>query len=179
MNGEWLPLEALIWLFPVAFVIHDLEEIITVEKWVASHANTVRSKLPERLADRVLKQFEMTTAQFAVAVLVVFLFVGSSAYLAYQSTSGGPLGTIRPFLVCNLLFFIHLFTHVAQSFYFRSVTPGAVTSVLVVLPYSLLLFRSLFDNRFVDWQMLFECLPFIVLALPVVLFAQWTGKKLA
>lgn len=176
---QWLSLEALIWLFPVAFILHDFEEIIMVEKWVARYANRVRRKLPERLANRMLKQFSMTTAQFAVAVIVMFMFVSTSTYCAYQYITQGPLGNIHFFVVCTLVFFIHLFTHLAQSLYFRCITPGAVTSLIIILPYSILLFRSLAQHHVVDWAVVLASLPFVLLIVPILLLAHWIGKKMA
>jgi hypothetical protein len=176
---QWLTIEALIWLFPVAFILHDFEEIIMVEKWVATHSDLIRSKLPNRLAGRVIKQFSMSTAQFAVSVFVIFLFVSSSTYLAYQYINQGPLGNIHFFMVCTLVFFLHLFTHLAQSLYFRTITPGSITSLLIVLPYSLLLFHALSVHHVITWSVVFRSLPYAILIIPLVLFAHWIRKKAA
>lgn len=91
---QWLNVQTLIWLFPIMFVLHDFEEIIMVERWMKRNSTVIYDILPERIADRVINQFSMSTAQFAVAVLVVFLFVSSSTVMANQYVIQGLLGNI-------------------------------------------------------------------------------------
>jgi len=174
---QWLNVQTLIWLFPIVFVLHDLEEIIMVEKWMAKNSNVIYDKLPKKLADRVMKQFSMTTAQFAVAVVVIFLFVSSSTYMASQYVNDGPLGSIYFFTTMITVFFVHVFTHIGQSVLLRSLTPGVVTSVFIVLPYTLILYITLFEHRVITWNTIFISLPFTIFIFPVVLFAHWVGKK--
>lgn len=44
-----ISLQTLVWLFIVAFVIHDLEEIIWVEPWMKKNARRVAPALPLRM----------------------------------------------------------------------------------------------------------------------------------
>lgn len=81
---EWLNVQTLIWLFPIIFIIHDFEEIILIEKWLHHNCHKLYERLPPKIANKVVKQFSMTTAQFAVAVLFIFLFVSLSTILANQ-----------------------------------------------------------------------------------------------
>jgi len=177
MMEQLLNVQTLIWLFPIVFLFHDLEEIIMVEKWMEKHSSVIHGKLPSKFADRVIKQFSMSTAQFSVAVMVIFVFVSSSTYMASQYLNSGPLGNIYLFTVMNTVFFIHVFTHVGQSVLLKSITPGVVTSVLLVLPYSILLFYSLLKHQIIDWTTISISLPFMILLLPVLMFAHWIGKK--
>ena len=174
---QWLDIQTLIWLFPVMFIFHDFEEIIMMEKWLKNHSTVIYELLPKKMADRIMKQFSMSTAQFSVAVLVMFLFVSSSTFMASQYVNQGPLGNIHFFIVVTLVFFLHAFTQVGQSIILRSITPGAFTSVIIIIPYSLVLYQSLFLNELVTWKIIFTSLPFGFLAIPIVLLAHWLGKK--
>lgn len=174
---QWLDVQTLIWLFPIMFILHDFEEIIMAEGWMKRNSTMIYDILPERIADRVIKQFSMSTAQFAVAVLVIFLFVSSSTVMANQYVIQGVLGNIYIFTIITLAFFLHAFTHIGQSFILRSVTPGAFTSLIVIIPYSLFLYRSLLVNEVITWEIIFLCLPFCLLIIPVALLAHWIGKK--
>lgn len=174
---QWLNVQTLIWLFPIIFVLHDLEEIIMVEKWMDKNSGTIYNKLPTKIADKVIKQFSMSTAQFSVAVFVIFVFVSSSTYMASQYINHGPFGNIYFFTVMMLIFFLHVFTHIGQSVFLRSITPGVITSIFLVLPYSMILFYSLFKHQVITWNTLFISIPFIFLTPPVILFAHWIGKK--
>ncbi|WP_167396002.1 HXXEE domain-containing protein [Lysinibacillus parviboronicapiens] len=167
----------LIWLFPIFFIIHDFEEIIMVEKWLTKNRNKLYERLPAKIADRIVKQFSMSTAQFAVAVLFIFLFVSLSTIMANQYLINGIAINIYFFTAITLVFFIHAFSHIGQSILFRSITPGAITSVIIILPYSFVLYKSLFIQEIITWKIILISLPFGILFFPVVLTAHWLGKK--
>ncbi|GIN88559.1 hypothetical protein J6TS2_49450 [Heyndrickxia sporothermodurans] len=124
---QWLNIHTLIWLFPVLFILHDFEEIIMIEKWMNNNSEVIYEKLPRRVANRVFKQFSMTTTQFSISVLVIFLFVSSSPYMASQYIIQGAFANIYFFTVFILIFFLHVFTHIGQSIFLRSITPGVMT----------------------------------------------------
>lgn len=175
--GNLFDIQTLIWLFPIIFVFHDFEEIIMLESWIAKSRDKIKKALPIRMANKVLEQFSMTTAQMAAAVLIVFLFVSSSTFMASQYVTEGAGGSTRFFIVVVLVFFIHVFTHAGQSILFRSITPGVITSIFLVLPYSLIMLNALLDHNIIDWGTILFCLPFVLLAIPIVLAAHWIGKR--
>ncbi|MGE7931608.1 HXXEE domain-containing protein [Viridibacillus arvi] len=74
-------------------------------------------------------------------------------------------------------FFLHAFTHIGQSVILRSITPGVFTSLIVIIPYSIILYRSLLVNKVFTWEIIFVCLPFCLLIIPFALLAHWVGKK--
>jgi len=41
-----ISLNSVIWLFLIAFIIHDLEEIIFVESWMKKNYNYIQQKTP-------------------------------------------------------------------------------------------------------------------------------------
>lgn len=175
--GQWLDVQTLIWLFPILFVLHDFEEIIMIEKWMVKKSDVIYERLPRIIADRVIKQFSMSTAQFTVAVLVIFLFVGSSTFMANQYIIQGSLANIYPFTIITLTFFLHAFTHIGQSIFLRSITPGSLTSMTIIIPYSLALYNALLINEVLTWKVIFVCLPFVFLVIPLALLAHWIGRK--
>lgn len=177
MMEQWVSIQTLIWLFPIMFILHDFEEIIMCEKWLNKNSIILYERLPKKIADRVMQQFSMSTAQFAVAVIVIFMFVSSSTFIASQYVNQGPFGDIYFFTVVTLTYFLHAFTHLAQSIFLRSITPGAFTSLIIVIPYSLILYHSLLVNKVITWNIIFVCLPFCLVLIPVALLAHWIGKK--
>lgn len=174
---QLLDIQILIWLFPILFIFHDFEEIIMMEKWLNKYSNVLYEKLPKKLADKVIKQFSMSTAQFAVAVVIIFLFVSGSTIMAIQSLNERPFGNIYIFTIVMLTFFLHAFTHIGQSLLFHSITPGAFTSIIIVIPYSLVLFHTLLAYQIITWNIIFICLPFVFLFIPVALFAHEIGRR--
>jgi drug/metabolite transporter (DMT)-like permease len=174
---QWIDVQTLIWLFPIMFILHDFEEIIMVERWMKRNSTVIYDMLPRRIADRVIKQFSMSTAQFAVAVFIIFLFVSSSTIMANQYVIQGSLGHIYMFTIITLVFFLHAFTHIGQSIILRSITPGAITSLFIIIPYCFALYRKLFENEVITWKMIIVSLPFCLFVIPVVLLAHWIGKR--
>jgi hypothetical protein len=79
------------------------------------------------------------------------------------------------FMAIIAVLFLHSFTHLGQSFLLRLITPGAVTSVVVCIPYSLYVYHRLFqanliDGAFLGWSVLWGGL--------IVPMAHSIGKKL-
>lgn len=107
---------------------------------------------PPKIANKVVKQFSMTTAQFAVAVLFIFLFVNLSTILANQYFINRVALTFYFFTSVTLVFFIYAFTHIGQSIFFCSITSGAITSAIIIIPYSIILFKSLFNSGIFTWH---------------------------
>ncbi|QDQ02938.1 HXXEE domain-containing protein [Lysinibacillus fusiformis] len=174
---DWIDVQTLIWLFPILFIFHDFEEIIMIEKWLTLNRCRLYERFPKKIADRIVLQFSMSTAQFAVAVLFIFLFVSSSTIMAIQYLNNGVALNLYFFIAVTLVFFIHAFTHIGQSILFRAITPGVITSVIIILPYSFVLYHSLFIHEIITWKIIFISLPFSVLIIPIILTAHWIGKR--
>lgn len=57
-------------IFVIIFMLHNLEEIISVEKWFQKTYPRVRNRIPSLLQQQ-LDQIGMTTVRFAVVVFVM------------------------------------------------------------------------------------------------------------
>ncbi len=129
------------WMLPAAFVLHDAEELATMPAWVESHRGRIEALLSSIGAGDVAAALPTTFAQAAIAigcVMLVFVLVTAGVWSrpaspVWRAAYGGLLGA----------FFLHAFTHVAQSLVFGGYTPGVVTAVLVVAPVSVYVYRSL------------------------------------
>ncbi|UFJ39321.1 HXXEE domain-containing protein [Brevibacillus humidisoli] len=170
-----LSLKQLIWLFPVIFLIHDAEEVITFEWWMQANLDELQSLVGSSLlAPLILASASMTTVQFAIAVGVIFVFILSSSYLAARSLTMG--GGMQYFLVCLTVMTANVFTHVGQSVLFHGYTPGVVTAVTVLLPYTWYMYRRLRGEQHLQPQSLKGSLPYALLALPVLYLAHAIGR---
>ncbi|TDL58028.1 HXXEE domain-containing protein [Paenibacillus dendritiformis] len=160
------------WLFPIVFMFHDFEEILYVEPWLRRHGDRIlgqMSRVARRFAASSLK---MTTRDFAGDVFWVFLVV-VTATLAAVLFSWYDL-----YLILLLIFFLHVFTHIGVSVYTRSLAPGVITAVLLVLPYSgYALFRLFADRVIAPERLLWDGLAAIVL-LPAIflLMSRWRSQ---
>ncbi|MGE7843813.1 HXXEE domain-containing protein [Lysinibacillus sp. NPDC093712] len=136
-----------------------------VEQWLHNNQKKLYKRLPLKLADRIVKQFSMTTAQFAVAVIIVFLFVSGVTIAANLHLYNGLTMNFYFFILVSSVFFIHAFTHIGQTIFFRSISSGTVTSIIIIIPYSVLLYRSLLFQGIITWKMNLISLPFGLLFL--------------
>lgn len=122
-------MENYIWLFPLLFIFHDLEEIIGLIPWTHSHQELLRKKAPLFLK---LHQ-ELSVEGFAFAVLEEFIVVLVVSLLAL-------ITSLRFFSLLWLGGFIayavHLFFHILQSLSLKSYIPALITSI-ICLPISI------------------------------------------
>src|ERR1051326_4325814 len=156
-------LTLVIWAFPLAFLIHDLEENFTMEHFT----RTYRERFPKwmRGLDAI------TTRQFVISVAVFLAIILVASLLAATLQSTGL------FTVLLAVFFLHFFTHLVQPILFRAYTPGLITAVVIVLPYSLYALHRLFQAHALGQDDFgFTLLLAAVLIVPAILGARQLGK---
>ena len=124
--------------FPVAFALHDLEEVLAADTWGRTAPDRIRDRFPGAPA-LLVRAVGVTTFQMAVAVGVVGVGVGVAAGSALRDLDG-DLGLLPPALVA---FAGHGATHLLATAAYGGYTPGVGTVPLVIAPYSLWAFRAL------------------------------------
>lgn len=110
------------WGLLAAWVVHDLEELVTMARWTRRHRHVPTTTTPEA----------------AIAIGVVGVVVAAAAADGARTD-----GRSRFFQSVLAGFGLHAVTHVASSAVFRSYTPGVLTAPTVVAPFSLWAFRRL------------------------------------
>lgn len=131
MRGERVG-GAVTWGFLGAWVVHDLEELLTVPGWLRRNVPELRKRFPQ-VPERVWRRAgTMDAAEFAAAVGVMGVLVGAAS--AAGRLTGGRSGFYQAALTG---FGLHGVTHMAQAVAVRGYTPGSVTSPLVVVPFTL------------------------------------------
>jgi len=171
MFFEWLndklPLPAVLLLFPVVFMVHDFEEILTVEKWTKQNKEKVFALLPKKLHRFFWSSFHINTLEFAKDVFWIFLAITAAAlefakdvfWIFLAITAAALIAVLFQwygfFLIFLAIFFFHVFTHFGQSVLFKGYAPGVWTSLFLVLPYSLYAYYRLLHERAVQWEDLF------------------------
>jgi len=118
--------------FPLAFALHDLEELLCAQPWNERPSTRARARslpLPVAVADAL----PVTSGEMAVAVGIV-----ASGVAAITASSVRNLdGDLRPLKAALAAFSAHSISHVGASIAFRGYTPGVATVPLVIVPYSL------------------------------------------
>jgi len=165
----------LVWLFPIAFILHDFEELLLFEPWLKKNAQAIKSRIKGRVPAFIERQFDAilgkSTLEFAFPICLNFLLACISAFLA------AGFGSYSMFLIASSLFFLHGFMHVGQAMLLRRYVPALITSLLVAIPYGTFLFRSLIAAGTLAVPVLaLYFLAAIVLAVPFILGIHLLGE---
>lgn len=171
---QFLDLKTLIWLFPIIFIFHDLEEIIIIESSMNANKNNYPKTKFVKLTFRMREKLGSTAAQLAVSAAWILLFISFTALMtAHYSFNGG---NFLLFTAILNLFVLQAFMHVIQSIMFRGYTPGILTSLFLLIPYCLLTYYSLAYYEQLDWQLIFTSLPVSLIFIPIFLVGNLLGR---
>jgi len=167
----------LIWLFPIAFMAHEFEEIILGEPWLRKNGGEVMGKIKNRLpiflARQIAAVFDKSTAELAFTISLIFALTFISTYLAAQ------YGRYTFFLLASGTFFLHGFMHLGQAIVLRRYVPAVISSALVVIPYGSILFWRLIAEGLVSMPGLVMIFVLAVaLTIPFILVMHFVGDYL-
>ncbi|MEW2353088.1 HXXEE domain-containing protein [Spirillospora sp. NPDC029432] len=115
-----------------AWAVHDAEEVIMVPRWVRARVPELRERFPQVPAPVWRRLESIGGGEFAIAVSGMGLLVAAAAADGHRT--GGRSAAYQSVL---LAFGLHGVGHLVQSAAVRGYTPGAATSPLIVIPFSL------------------------------------------
>ena len=164
----------LIWLFPIAFMFHDFEELILFEPWLKKNARDIEARLKPRVPAFIARQISTilvkSTTEFAIPVSLIFAMTGLASFLAVV------YGQYGFFLIASGSFFLHGFMHLGQAVLLRRYIPAVITSAFIVIPYGLILFRRLLEDGLLDGaSLLVNFALAVVLTIPFILIMHVVG----
>jgi hypothetical protein len=167
-----------LWLLPVIFIIHDTEEIIIMQNWLAANRPKLRPYEERfRFIRFALKFNDITKAQFTGAVFIELLVLAGVSALFSFSAQNETAKII--YLSFNTALFIHLFMHVGQSVILKSYTPGVITSIAVLIPGGILIYKFLLQWDFVNMTQILISIPIgTALIFPILFGSLFLSKKL-
>ncbi|WP_338448332.1 HXXEE domain-containing protein [Niallia oryzisoli] len=173
---EWLhsqiSLNTLIWFFPITFLLHDFEEIIFVEAWFKKNYVRLKPKVPGRMI-KVFEDLSKTNAaRFSIPVFMQFIVYIIASYLAAEQ------GFYGLFLGVNVLFFLHIFSHIGQTLFFGVYALGVGSAIIVTLPYSVYLFYRLLNEDIISFMDLAINLPYGLISIAIVWFGHQLSVKI-
>ena len=128
-------MKAIVWLLPLLFILHDMEEIILAISWKNSEA-------PKKRFIRVrfvpFGTF-FNTESFSIAVCEELLLLTLVSAFGYFT---GHYELWLGFLAANILhlILIHL---IGTALVYRSYVPGAITALLTMIPCCLIFLASI------------------------------------
>lgn len=138
----------MLWMFPLLFIIHELEEIFFLPKWLRQNHREIHTRF-HRLYLRVIHpNLGMDQRRFAwAATEELVLIVGLTAVAQWGSWVWGWIGVMGAFL-------LHLLIHIVQSVAMWRYVPSLWTSIMI-LPIGVgLIFPYIKDA---SWMLLLLC----------------------
>ena len=122
------PLSVLILVLPLplAFLLHDAEEVAVQHRWMENHSGALRERFP-RLRPLLDRLQRLNTKAFALAALEEFivLLCATACVLADVSFA------LELWAALFLAFSLHLLLHFGRAVAVRGYVPGLVTSILL------------------------------------------------
>ncbi len=133
-----MTLKKVIWLGPAVFLLHDLEEVIFTQWWIEKNDSLIKDNV---MLQKLVDNFGYSPHEFGLVVgMMTILYLIISYFAASRLKPGLAMDFFRATL---LILFVNVFTHAAQSFIFQMYTPGVVTALTIVLPYTSFAFKKL------------------------------------
>lgn len=124
--------------FPLAFMIHDGEEVLAAAKWHRSAPALLRDRFPN-LPEPVVQAVSVSPQRMKNAVALVSCAVAVVTAISLTRLDR-PLGVLRSAVA---VFGAHSITHAAQALVLRAYTPGVASAGLLIVPYSLWAWKAL------------------------------------
>lgn len=160
-----------IFLFLTIFMLHNLEEIFMIERWFDRTYPRIKQSLPS-FVRRILEQNKtMTAARFAAVVFI--LSIPASALLFTSVITE----QYYLFLGLNIFFALNIFTHPLQSLLLKCYVPGLWTSILLIIPYNIVLFYCLYSKGILVSNLNIGTLIIFILIIPVFLLSHKIAEK--
>jgi hypothetical protein len=157
-----LSFDRLLWLVPIFFALHNLEEAPFMESW--------SKRLPLKIHPTV------STRQFTIAVTFLTLggFLATYYGVEYLHNSTGYWIVLGIQIV---LFFNAFIPHIISTILFRMYSPGVVTAALITIPFSLYLFRRALIENILTWSQFWMLLGIAPFAMVIfILLSLQFGK---
>lgn len=168
-------MEKYIWIFPLLFIFHDMEEIIGIIPWYQKNQQTLKQKYP-----KIISLYNNTSTEgFAFAVFEELVFCITTCVISLLSGWYGLwFGT---FIACTL----HFAIHIIQSLIIKSYIPALITSI-IALPIGLIVIHNSLQslNYSIELLLIYSILGIIIILINLKFahkimekFTIWQTKK--
>lgn len=171
---QFFDLTTVIWLFPIIFIFHDLEEIITIESSMSKYKYSSQTSPFIEQTLNMRRKLGSTAAQLSVSATWILLIISFTTLMtAHFSVNGG--GFLLYTAILNL-FILQATMHIVQSIFFKGYTPGIITALSLLIPYCLIAYYSLFERDLIDLHFIFTSIPVSLLMIPIFLVGNLLGR---
>lgn len=118
-----------LWLFVIVFMLHDFEEIITVENWSQKTTHLVKNT-NNKLKLFIWKFWNINSYSFAKRDVFIFLLASSVVFLKVQFINSNWIAVFFISFLCFVL--LHNLVHIIQTIILKAYTPGLYTATYLL-----------------------------------------------
>ncbi|OPY29384.1 MAG: hypothetical protein A4E28_00878 [Methanocella sp. PtaU1.Bin125] len=111
------------WLLPIAFMIHDFEEIIMMRPWYLKNGAYLKARFP-RFFNRMSSTAGLSTPAFSLAVLGEFVILSAATLACVE------LGAYPAWAAVAVIFLVHNVVHIGSFFIVGRYVPFVITGVI-------------------------------------------------
>ena len=153
-------IQFLMMIFPVAFMIHDFEELCFLENWIRKNADAIRHKLTGKIWIRLEGH---STSALGIAIMLMFLFV------SFTSIVSVIFHFYSLFAAALIVFTAHNLFHILQPILLGRYIPAMGSAILTLL-YPLYVLHYMNQHNLFVWRevvtvsVLFGVVTFLYLA---------------
>lgn len=165
-------LESYIWLFLVAFTLHEFEEILTMERWLGRHRALLEQGVPKWTKPMVDKLMHATTPVYTAIIMEEFILIALATLIIVE------MALFDFFAAVVVAYLIHLLIHGVQAIYLKRYVPGLLFGVLsgIYGAYVLTIFGRI---AYVDWSKVRVMMPIIFIVIVLNLAGgHWFAGRL-
>ena len=132
-----------VWLLPIIFIFHDMEEIIGFIPWLNSNKEWLEKKY-----SKFVKPYNgVTTERFAMAVFEQFFLAILICIISYVTDFYGIW--IGAFVGMS----IHFVIHIVESVVIRKYIPALITSIICIPVSCIVIGKSVEMASYSMWEM--------------------------
>ncbi|MCB2356180.1 HXXEE domain-containing protein [Clostridium estertheticum] len=151
-------IQVIIWLFPLLFIFHDLEEIIFMQAWISKNKLYLCERFPI-LSKKSLPHFDnITTSSFAFGVAEEFILISIITVISYV------MNWYSLWIGLFIAFTFHLVVHCFQTLIVRKYVPSIVTSIFC-LPICMYIIKHIVQLFTLGTVVLYSIFGFIIMVI--------------
>ncbi|MBX4262797.1 HXXEE domain-containing protein (plasmid) [Clostridium estertheticum] len=151
-------IQVIIWLFPILFIFHDLEEIIFIQPWISKNRLYLCERFPV-LSKKLLPHFDnITTSSFAFGVAEEFILISIITVISYV------MNWYSLWIGLFIAFTFHLVVHCFQTLIVRKYVPAIVTSIFC-LPICMYIIKHIVQLFTLGTVVLYSIFGFIIMVI--------------
>lgn len=162
----------ILWLLPIIFLIHNMEEFPFLQKWANERINDSRFGLFKDLYQ---------LSNIAIAMILLTLAVSIVIWMEYKKRN---YITFNLTFLCICLLLINGIVHVGQFFLYKRYVPGLITAVLLLIPYMTYIIYLFIKNNDIKTREVIKYLVISIIIMSPIIFlflliSNWFAKLIS